>query len=152
MVRRASVLAIIAMTVSLISCGAPSDDEIREAILMTGHATGAVVMQSVMADSVPYDGVIYDQTEQLLEFNEFSTARFELTAPYTRIDGTVRLGDVEIERADVTLYDGPISEIEFGYDEVAPLSGEWKVSGRADGRRFRVTITMEQLRAFRDRG
>jgi|GEM_PF-3665812 len=151
MLQRISVFAIATLSLALVSCGGPGDDEIREAVLMTGHATGAVVMQSVMADSEPYDGVSYDQATQLLEFNEFSTERFGLISPYTRIDGTVKLGEAEIERADVTLSDGPINEISFGYDEVAPLSGEWTVSGRADGRRFRVTITTEQLRAFRRR-
>lgn len=149
--QRTSIRTIVALSLALASCGRPDDDQIREAVLMTGHATGAVVMQSVMVDSTPYEGVTYDQATQLLEFNEFTTERFGLTSPYTRIDGTVRLGEVEIERAEITLQDGPISEISFGYDEVAPLSGEWTVSGRADGRRFRVTITMDQLRAFRER-
>lgn len=145
-------LTAIALVLLLAACDGPAEDDIREAVLMIGHATGAVVMQSVTADSTPYQGVNYYPEERFLEFEGFSTERFVLASSYTHIDGTVRLGALEIDRAEVTLTGGPISEIEFGYDEVKPLAGMWTVSGRADGKRFRVEITMEQLRAFRDRG
>jgi hypothetical protein len=150
--RVARVILLVTGAAFIMGCArTPTDNEIAEAVLMTAHASGAVVMQSVSADSTPFTGVVYDADEGTLTFDSFSTERFELPSAYATIDGTVVLGDVEIEHAEVELSGGAVQRIEFGYEDSAPLSGERTVSGRADGRRFRVTITTADVRAFRER-
>lgn len=130
-------------------CAGPSNDEVLEAVLMTAHAVGAVNTRSLSASATPFEDATFDHDEGLARFTGMDLTEFQLDSPYTRLEGTARLGSTEIARAQVRLEGGPVSELTFGYEEGDLLGSRWTVRGTADGRDFTIDFGMDEVRAFR---
>lgn len=143
--------AALLVSLAVVACAGPSNEEIMEAVLMTAHATGAVNTRSLSASAAPFENAVFDHDQGLARFTGMDLTVFQLDSPYTRLEGTVRIGPTEISRAQVRLEGGPITELTFGYDEVDLLGSEWTVRGTADGRDFTVEFGMDEVRAFRAR-
>lgn len=143
------VLALVVVATVVACTRGPSDDEIREAVMLVGHATGSTVTRSVNARAELFAGSAYDDVERVVRFEQLDTGVYNLATPYASISGYVVLGETEIGEAEITLTGGPIAEIEFGYEDASPLADEWVVRGRADGRRFRIELTFDDVREFR---
>lgn len=129
--------------------GGATEEEIRDAVLLVGHATGSTVTRSVNARAEAFAGTSYDRDRGVIRFDGLDLSVFAIDVPYTALDGEVELGETEIGRASVRLEGGPIGRLEFGYLPASPLATEWTVAGSADGREFELTHTFDDVRAFR---
>lgn len=145
-------LTIVAATVALLaSCGASREVEIRDAVLLVGHATGSAATRPLNASAEPFPGVTYDFETTTATFDAFDVGVFDLAIPYTTLSGVVEVVGNVIGAATVTLTGGPVEELEFSYGSSSPLATEWTVRGRADGRRFEIDLTFDDTREFRSR-
>jgi hypothetical protein len=148
----AGIIGVVATAVALTGCTpGPTDEEIREAVLLTAHASGAVITRSLSANSPPFEGASYDRESGTIDLDNLDTEPFRLRSEYTAVSGSIQMGGSEIEDAVVDLEGGAVEHLEFGFEDGDPLAGEWTVEGIADGHRFQMTLTSDQVRQFRKR-
>lgn len=147
------VLTLLVMVMVIVAgCTSnPSEEEIREAVLVVSHAVGAVRTRSLSAKWDQFEGADYNREDSVIRFDGLDLAEFELEADYSSLSGTVDVAFGDITNADTSLQGGAVSEVEFAYLPSDPLAAEWTVAGSADGRRFEIVITGDQVRAFRQR-
>lgn len=135
---------------ALASCGGPLDDAtIREAVLLVGHATAATSTAAINPEARPPSGAAYDPGTMVASFQDTDISRFGLITVYDTLNGTVTVGRTEIAQASVRLSGGPVEELSFGYEEADPLATTWTVRGRANGQRFRIEVSAEDVTRFR---
>ena len=117
------VFLILSLLVSLfLSCemgtlSEPTESEVIEAYtaVQIGYISGALVL----GFGIPTNTISINNTSGVITFSNFDITDDNGDYPYTSISGTVTPGANDTQIFDVTLKGGPVSTVEYTYDDSA---------------------------------